>query len=190
MPDFYEKLRAASLRNRSNLALSIVPRIDKLPPHIARYDEPFLPFGKTIISATRDFVAAYFFDLPAYMALGAVGMVALERTIDYAAGSAITVLHGAFALNDFVVVMDENAFGVDAVTLSHGAHRDVFTERPEFGAFVIDAWAGDRFETQTGRLVCGDLTLQVTSEAFLYQHRQEDFAAVLAANVEALRNAR
>lgn len=189
MTSFYDKLRAACLERESRVALLIVPRIDKLPPHIARYDEPFLPFGKEIIRATRDLVAAYVFDLPSYMALGAVGMVALERTIDYATDSAVTILHGAFALDSFAIVSDENAFGVDAVTLAPGMARDPFVRRADRGAFVIDAWAGDRYELDTGRMVCGDLTLQVTDEAFLYMHRLPDFAEVLAANVEVLRNA-
>jgi hypothetical protein len=189
MISFYDKLRAVCMERDSRVALLIVPRIDKLPPHIARYDEPFLPFGKEIVRATRDLVAAYVFDLPSYMALGAVGMVALERTIDYATDSAVTILHGAFALDAFTIVSDENAFGVDAVTLAPGMAWEPFVTRADRGAFVIDAWAGDRYELDTGRMVCGDLTLQVTDEAFLYMHRLPDFADVLAANVEALRNA-
>jgi hypothetical protein len=63
VPSFYDKLRAAQSQRESDLALLLAPKLAKMPLPIARYDDPFLPFGKAIIDATRDLVCAYVFDL-------------------------------------------------------------------------------------------------------------------------------
>jgi hypothetical protein len=116
-PDkFEQKLQKAWQRSQSWHALMLRPILAKLPLPMQRYDEPFLPFGKAIIDATRDLVVAYIFDLAAYLALGAAGAIALERTIAYvnASGETATILHGAFVSSDYVGAAV--AFGVDAVT--------------------------------------------------------------------------
>lgn len=190
---FKEKL-AAVQHNTRQTALLIVPRIEKMPYGIMRYDEPFLPFGKAIIDATEGLVCAMVFDLASYMALGAVGMVALERTIDYVPHDIVTILHGAFGSADFAVVMDENAYGVDAVTITPQIPVTRFVERSDRMAFVIDRGQptpeGDgvgRFWINHDLMTLGSQRLNVTNESFLYKHRGENFKAELRAELEQLR---
>ena len=68
---FADRLAAAQRTNRSTLALVMAPRLLQIPLPMQRFDDPFLPFGKAIIAATRDVVCAYIFDLAAYLAVGA-----------------------------------------------------------------------------------------------------------------------
>src|SRR5262245_27291563 len=97
---FAEKIAAAQESRRSNIILHIAPRMAKLPLPIQRYDDPFLPFGREIIRATSDLVCGYMFDLAAYLAHGAAGIIALERTIPYTELDAIRIFHAPFASAD------------------------------------------------------------------------------------------
>jgi hypothetical protein len=173
----------------------IAPRIEKMPYGIMRYDEPFLPFGKAIIDASKALVSAYVFDLAAYMALGAVGMVALERTIDYAGQDVITILHGAFGSPDFALVSDENAYGMDAVTIVQGVMPTRFMERQDRMAFILDSGTPTDSTDGVGRwwinhdlMRLNEHSLHVTTEAFLYKHRHEQFRQALREELEALRH--
>ena len=101
----------------------LIPRLTKMPLPIQRYDDPFLPFGKAIIDATRDLVCAYVFDLAAYLALGAAGAVALERTIAYVGDDDVTVLHLHVPHSREAMSKRRPWLRVDAVTLAD--ERDV-----------------------------------------------------------------
>ena len=105
---FSVRLRAAQAARDSDLALMLSPRLAQMPLPMQRYDDPFLPFGKAIIDATRDLVCAYVFDLAAYLALGAAGAVALERTIAYAGtdDATVTILHAPFVGAAYVDAAD------------------------------------------------------------------------------------
>ena len=116
-----DKLIAAQRRSGSTLALGLSPALETLPPDVRPYDEPLLPFGKKIISETGDKVCAYVFHLAAYLAFGAAGAIALERTIAYVPPSIVTILHGPFASADYAGAVARTAFAVDAVTLSANA---------------------------------------------------------------------
>src|SRR5512140_1136609 len=94
---FVERLAEAQTRNHSALVIGLAPALNRLPYPIQRYDEPLLPFGKAIIETTADLVCGYVFHLSAYLALGAAGAVALERSIAYTPGHVIRILHGPFA---------------------------------------------------------------------------------------------
>lgn len=83
MPTFRERWEAAQARSGGNLAIGIAPALDKLPAAVAKIDDPFLPLGKLIINTTADLVCAYVFHLSAYLAIGAAGAIALERTLAY-----------------------------------------------------------------------------------------------------------
>jgi hypothetical protein len=111
-------LETARQKNGSALAIGLAPRLDKLPLPIQRYDDPFLPYGRAIIEATSDLVSAYVFHLGAYLALGAAGAIALERTIAAVPMHLVKILHAPFATADFVRASFEDAFGADAVTLA------------------------------------------------------------------------
>jgi len=143
---FVEKLATVQATTRSSIGLLLSPRLNRMPLPIRRYDEPFLPYGKAIINATRDLVCAYVFDLAAYLAIGAAGGVALERTIAYAGHDSITILHGPFVGAGYAQVLYETAFGVDAVTLADGQYLDIYLERPDRCAFVVRTGRVDTFD--------------------------------------------
>src|SRR5258708_558255 len=113
---FLDRLEAAQQRNNSTLAIGIAPALKKLPYEIQRYDDPFLPFGKSIIDSTSDLVWGYVFHLGPYLALGAAGAKALERTIAYVPDHLVKILHGPFVSEEMVRGVIEG-FGVDAGTL-------------------------------------------------------------------------
>ncbi|MCC7451218.1 MAG: hypothetical protein IT324_27655 [Anaerolineae bacterium] len=116
-----DKLIAAQRHNGSTLALGLAPTLETLPPDVRPYDEPLLPFGKKMISNTGDRVCAYVFHLAAYLAFGAAGAIALERTIAYVPPPIVTILHGPFASADYAGAVAKTAFAVDAVTLCASA---------------------------------------------------------------------
>lgn len=201
MPDFSKKLNAIQLQNRSDVGLLIAPQIDKLPLPIQRYDDPFLPFGKSVINATRDLVCAYVFDLASYLKLGAAGAIALERTIDYVGSEIITILHGAFALATFAELADENAFGVDALTLADSRYLDAFTRREDRGVFILNArtpttvdapdrrgiyWVEDNLFTTLGN-EGSILQIRLGDENVLYSGRGEDFDQMIRREIERMR---
>jgi hypothetical protein len=138
MTHFSDLWQAACERSQSNLAIGIVPHTDQLPPSIQRYDDPFLPLGRSIIDATSDLAAAYVFHLGAYLATGAAGAIALERTIAYIPNSVVKIIHAPFTNADFVRAAFEDAFGADAVTLAT-AERDIvaaYARTASHGVFI------------------------------------------------------
>src|SRR5438105_164617 len=134
---FRDRLLAAQDRSHSSLAIGLAPSIKRLPLSMQRYDDPLLPFGKAVIDATHDVVCAYVFHLAAYLALGASGAVALERTMAYVPSPVGKILHGPFASAEYVQAVD--AFGADGVTLANSvdsATLAAYTQIPDSGAFV------------------------------------------------------
>ncbi len=189
-PTFAEKITTVQHARNSDLVLLIAPRLMKLPLPIQRYDDPFLPFGREIIRATSDLVCGYMFDLAAYLALGAAGIIALERTIPYTELDAVRIWHGPFAGVDYAPAAFDGNFNFDAVTLADDSHYSAYTVNPWTGAFV--ARQGDVQPTPYGvywtdahRLTWpGVKPLRVAGESVLYADRGEDFAAGVRAAVE------
>lgn len=124
MTTFRQQLESAQGRSRSTLCIGLAPTLTGLPGEIARYDDPFLPYGKAVIDATYDLACGYVFHLGAYLALGAAGAVALERTIAYVPEHAVRILHAPFANADYVRAVYEDGFGANGVTLTYTADRD------------------------------------------------------------------
>lgn len=120
-----DKLAAVHSRAGSTLAVGLAPAMETLPPDVRPYDEPLLPFGKKIIGETNDKACAYVFHLAAYLAFGAAGAIALERTIAYVPPPVVTILHGPFASGDYAGVASKTAFAVDAVTLTADADAEM-----------------------------------------------------------------
>jgi len=188
--EFIEKLERIQTEKNSNLALFVNPQIVKMPLPMKRHDDPFLPFGKEIVRQTRDLVTAYVFDLSAYLAIGAAGAIALERTLSYAVGDSVLILHGPFAGSGFVGISDENAFVVDAVTLAQSRHLDLYLRRGDRSAFVLRDGAANlndaprnggfywyearRFTTlgSKGQVI----TLEMFGEEMLYADSSADYA--------------
>ncbi len=167
-PDRFHAKLAQQQVSSGNRGLLLNPRAAQLPLPMARFDDPFLPFGKAIINATRDLVCAYVFDLAAYLALGGAGAVALERTIAYVGDAAVTILHGPFTGTGYVEAA--LAFGVDAVTLEDEIDIDTY-RAAGLGAFVV----GSRIE---GVIVPIGSTLQIrlADEHLIEAGRGDDFA--------------
>ncbi len=158
------------------VALRMNPQLLKLPLPIQRFDDPFLPFGKAIIGATRDIVGAYLFDLASYLALGGAGAVALERTLRYVGDDVVTILHGAFSDIAYATVADKIAFGVDFITVTtlvgESSNGILWTD----GVLPRDVLT---WHTPTRQLCINDLSTRVTDENFLFTGKDENFAETL-----------
>jgi hypothetical protein len=111
-----ERVQAVLAAGQPLLAVLLAPVVSLLPLAIQRYDDPFLPFGKAVVQATRDIAQIYAFDLAAYLALGGAGAVALERTIRFVDENNLTIIHGPFNRQAFSGLTDIMSFGADAVT--------------------------------------------------------------------------
>lgn len=166
----------------TTLGLVIAPRLTLLMLPIQSYDDPFLPYGKAIIDATRDLVCAYVFDLAAYLAIGAAGTVALERTIAYARadGETVCILHAPFATEDYVKAASDAAFAVDAVTLTATAPADPYLQAG-LGVYRTDRMAESLLSDE------GTVEIRLLPESLVMTDRSETFAQSLRAEVEARR---
>lgn len=186
---FDTKLKSIISDTGSHTAITISPDIDLIPQHILRYDEPFLPLGKAIFDATSQHVCAYVFDLPAYMALGAVGMIALERTIDYVGFQHITILDGQFSDHAYFVVMDENSFGADAITLNSQTPQPTDL-RQDRAVFRVHSVLPDVLPENNSGIYINDtlyiqeFTIKVLGRSFLYQDRKDTFSQTLNREVQ------
>lgn len=158
---FDERVQQAYQASGSTLVIGIAPRLDQLPRPIQSHDEPLLPYGRAIIEATSDVVCGYAFHLGAYLALGAAGAIALERTLASVPNTAIKILHAPFVNADFVRASYEDAFNADAVTLAtlDSGVIGAYTQQPAYGVFVQTAdqterdrlhGMGDIVRTQVG----------------------------------------
>jgi hypothetical protein len=194
---FAEKFEAIQKTRQSNLILRMLPRVSRLPLPIQRYDDPFLPFGKAIINATQDMVCGYMFDLAAYLALGAAGIIALERTLPYVDSSSIRILHGPFAGPDYAAAAFEGNFDLDAVTLVNEGDLPAYTTQPWRGAFVVmpgsmsDDLRYGAYWQNTGLLTLPDVTgkqqkMRVAGESVLYAGRGDDFTEQVRTALEKL----
>lgn len=194
---FAEKLAVA--RHQSDIILLMSPHLPKLPLPIQRYDDPFLPFGKAIINATQDIVCGYMFDLAAYLALGAAGIIALERTLPYVDSAKLRILHGPFAGLDYVAAAFEGNFDLDAVTLVNEDDFAGYTAQSWQGAFVVK---NEDFIEQpnygvywqkSGLLTFpypsgSPETIELADESVLYAGRGDDFAEKVRLAIEKMRN--
>ena len=138
---FDERVQQAYQASGSTLVIGIAPRLDQLPRPIQSHDEPLLPYGRAIIEATSDVVCGYAFHLGAYLALGAAGAIALERTLASVPNTAIKILHAPFVNADYVRASYEDAFNADAVTLAtlDSGVIGAYTQQPAHGVFVQTA---------------------------------------------------
>lgn len=177
---FVAKLQAAQTAT-SKWALYISPKVDLLPFAIGRHDDPFLPYARAIFAASRDLVCAYVFDLAAYMALGAAGMVALERSIGLVAQGHVTVLDASFSTGSFSGTWDETAYGVDAVTVSEVAPLDAFNNREDRQAFVVsDSTAYTaQFSLSNQTMSCPGAAIVLLPVDLLYRARSLEFETKL-----------
>lgn len=198
---FYDKVTDVQRARSTDLALLIKPKLSKMPLPMVKIDDPFLPFGKAIIDATRDILCAYVFDLASYLALGAAGAVALERTIAYAGadGETVTILHAPFATPDYREAASDRAFNVDAVTLISDDYAGAYLSEPGRCAFVVANTLGSvspgaglyipeegLFFLEVNQMQL--LRIRLLGEEVLYAGSRDDFAEQTRASVEAQRH--
>ena len=142
---YLEKLRSAQERNNSWLCVGLDPQPDRLPVPALKWDEPVLPFNRAIVDATADLVCAYKPNLGFYLAWGAAGIIALERTIAYIPEHIPVIVdcktgdightQSAWAAGLF------DQWGVDAVTVNpyvgSEAVLPMIGDRPEKAVYVL-----------------------------------------------------
>ena len=144
MTSFAEKLREAQAAQDSWVCVGLDPVLEHMPAPVLNYDDPFLPFLKTIVDATADLVCAFKPNLGFFLALGAAGVIALERIIAYIPDEIPVVLDAKF--NDIGHTAQAyakgafDALGVDAVTVNpYLGHDGVapFLARTDKAAFIL-----------------------------------------------------
>lgn len=186
-----ERLRSLHDVQHVPVVVRFNPRPGLLPLPAQRYDEPLLPLGREIIKATKHIVCGYCFNLAAYLAWGAAGMIALERTVALVDYPLLRILHGPFASADYALAAFESPFGFDAVTLANRMPLDAYSTYSDRGAFVLSE---DLPETvtddagiylqQLGVLALGNVDrgtwMQLTLIDALLGGRGDDFASHLA----------
>ena len=184
--DFVGKIESAQDETGSNLALLFNPRIEMLPIAAAYFDDPFLPFGKAIINATKKLVCAYVFDLASYLSIGAAGAVALERTIRYVPDNRLKILHGAFSNDGFSAMADITGFGVDAITITDELYLKTYLDNAPFAALIAQSGTIDASKLpDVGGIYWLDhsllmfnykTTLRVTDNSVLFAGKYDDYA--------------
>jgi orotidine-5'-phosphate decarboxylase len=144
MTTFLDKLQAAQTTNNSWMCIGLDPLVAKMPAPMAKYDDPFLPFLKSVVDVTSDLVCAYKPNMGFFLALGAGGVIALERIIAYVPDEIPVILDAK--LNDIghtAQAYAQGAFealGVDGVTVNPYLGKDgvaPFLSYPEKAAFVL-----------------------------------------------------
>lgn len=144
MTSFVEKLRLAQAANDSWVCVGLDPVLERMPGPLLKYDDPFLPFLKKIVDVTADLVCAFKPNLGFFLALGAAGVIALERIIAYIPHEIPVILDGKF--NDIGHTAQAyargvfDALGVDAVTVNPYLGEDSvapFLAHADKAAFVL-----------------------------------------------------
>lgn len=141
--DFVQRVLQHRRASGSDALLWLAPAASRLPLAYLRYDDPALPYSRALINATAGVVCGWAFDMAAYMAFGAAGAVALERSAALAAGRGLTILHGPFITPDYAAMLD-GGLAFDAVTLAAESLRPAYTQSRQRGAFVLSGAAGGK----------------------------------------------
>ena len=199
MPSFADRLESIQQKRQNNLALLIAPRISRLPPSIQAYDDPFLPYAKAIMNATRERACAYVFDLAAYLSIGAAGAVALERSIAYIKTDTLTILHGPFSGVGYTSLLDKGSFNADAVTLVNRHDIPAYGTQADVAAFAVLSGQPQRTEMMNTCIYWQDAALftlpssvgimqiRLAGEDILYAGMTDDFAEQISAALEKIR---
>jgi len=169
------------------------PLMSDMPAPMHYYDDPFFPFSKAIISATRDIVCAYVFDFPAYMVHGAAGAVALERSMAFVDNDVVKILHGSFVGADYAPMIYEDALGADAATIAHSHQYRNFSNSHNREAFIVQ-WGEQTspnypvYQPKQKRFILSDDNqITIADEKVLYSGYQDDFTEQCRVALKAMR---
>ena len=127
-PRFDYKVDAWLASHQGLTVLELAPRLDRLPFHIQRYDDPVLPLCREIIDASSHAVAGYWLDMAAFLATGAAGIRALERTLAYIPHGHIRILHGPFVGAGYADMAAPHIFDLDAITVTEAADEQFYRQ--------------------------------------------------------------
>lgn len=198
--EFAERVQVTVAAKGSDLVLWLRPTLREMPLPIQKFDDPFLPFSRAVINATHAVVCAYLFDLAAYMALGAAGTVALERSIAHAAAQrdVLTILHGPFYGPDYATASANLAFNADAVTILRpedapayhalGVQALLFGPAPAGTLSAISRFDPDQSRVTVARANgAGEISLRVIAEDTLGRGYDDDFPERACTRLESLR---
>jgi hypothetical protein len=195
MTSFNAKVHQIRQENQSDVILLMRPLMSDMPAPMHFYDDPFFPFSRAIIQATRDVVCGYLFDFAAYMVQGAAGARALERSIAYAGNDTLKVIHGPFVGPAYIPMIFDNALGADAATLAYEADLPAYTEKSKQGAFIVRHGKPITASTPTYWIDAKSLTLSdgillpIADESILYTTYTDDFAEQCRMKLEAMHHA-
>lgn len=167
----------------------LAPLFHALPIAIQRFDEPLFPYTKVLVQDTQDLAAGYVFDLARFLAFGAAGAVALERSMRYVPATHAVILHGAFADAAYARLIDTLAFGGDALTvLNASIARACQAIMPQTTCITLEESNTDFafWQRSSGILQFGELTARVTTIDFLQKISTEDFVARIRQGLAAL----
>lgn len=193
MRSFDQHVDATLDRSGSDVLLLLRPLISDMPAPMHFHDDPFFPFSKEIIAATRDVVCGYVFDFPAYMALAGAGAKAVERSMAYAGAELLKMLHGPFVGGAYIPMIYDNALGADAATLVTEADLATYLAEPSQGAFVVQGGAvredvtTPSYWVDAGRVQLGDgRMLRVAGTDVLYSDYTDDYATKCREAIEVM----
>ena len=196
---FVDKLVTRHTELKTDVILMLNPRLPLLPLPMQRFDDPFFPFGKRVIDVSLGRVCGYMLDLASYLALGAAGARALERTIRYIGKDIPKILHGPFVGPGYSAMADDIAFGVDALTILQNSDLEHYLTNPPYAAFVVNnrpvdlldaAQQGGYFwqasQVFTIRGPDGEtMQLRLTDDSLLYAGKNDDFAERIREKLDA-----
>lgn len=175
-PNFLQRVLEIEKHKNTDKFLLLSPRQSDMPAPIHWHDDPFFPFSKGIIQATHDVVVGYIFDFAAYLAHGAAGAVALERSMAYVPNQTIKILHGQFANPDYRGIVIPEAFHADAITIQNIADYPAFTTDEQLEAFLISNNVADVPIYHGEQLIWPNHTImRVAGHSVLYAGYGEDY---------------
>ena len=71
------------IKNKSSyLCIGLDTDIEKIPPHLLKFEDPIFEFNKQIIEATKEYAVAYKPNLAFYEAHGVSGWTSLQKTLE------------------------------------------------------------------------------------------------------------
>ena len=181
------RTRAERARVRGAWLIPLAPRVIALPAPIQKFDDPFLPYCRTVFAATLDLVAGYIFDLAAFLALGAAGAIALERACAILAATpeALCVVHGPFARAEYASFVGEGGLCADGATVTSADVKSAFLSEG-VAALVTpspDDDIGDSLDFELGRATVAGTTFRVADPGYLERFMRDNFADALRAAV-------